>query len=155
MKKTKEVSKETKERILKNAGQAIEKFRKLKGLSVILLAKKSEMNISTVNDICQGKLIPNKHEVKSLYKAMDVPKEMILLYTMEEQDVAENKRELFNQLIPSIKGLVEDVFKDEKTKDEKSKKEKAKKSDKTKVKKSAPKKVKAKKVAPKKVKAKK
>lgn len=104
---------EKKERILSNAGKAIGKIMTLKKVTAPVLSKKSGMKISDVNDITTGKKLPTKEELKSMYKALDVPKEVVLLYSIEEQDVTPKKRKIFNDLMPSIKGLVEGMIKDD------------------------------------------
>lgn len=109
----KKLTSENKKRLLTNAGKAIGNIMKMKKVSSPLLSKKTGIKIADINDFTTGKKIPTKKQVKLMYKALDVPKEVILLYSMEEQDVAPRKRELFNQLIPSMKGLIDSVIKDD------------------------------------------
>jgi len=112
---------ETKKRILKNSGQAIEHFRDLKKISIIVLAKKSGIKISDVNDICTGKKIPKQKEVIAICKVLNIPKETILLYSIEEKDVAPKKREAFKALVPSIKKMVDSIAKKENNTSKKTK----------------------------------
>ena len=123
------ISPENKKRILTNGGKAIGKFMEMKKVSIPLLAKKTGIKIADINDFITGKKAPTKTQLKLMYKALDVPKEVIMLYSIEEQDVSPRKRELFNQLMPSILGLVDDVVKNEpeKLKSKKTKKTKVKK----------------------------
>jgi len=124
----KKLTPENKKRILTNAGKSIGKFMEMKKVSAPVLSKKTGIKISDINDFTTGKKTPTKSELKSMYKALDIPKEMILLYSMESQDVSPRKRDLFNQLISPIKGLVESVIKEDDKPKKKSKKAKSKKS---------------------------
>lgn len=102
---------ENKKRLLTNAGKAIGKFMKLKKVSVPILAKKTGLKIADINDFTKGKQTPTKTQLRSMYKALDVPKEVVLLYSIESKDVAPRKRKLFNEITPLVKGLAEDVLK--------------------------------------------
>lgn len=96
-----------------NSGKAIGKVMKMKKVSSPILSKKTNIKIADINDFTTGKKTPTKKQVKLMYKALDVPKEVILLYSMEEQDVSPRKRKLFNDLMPSMIGLVDSVIKDD------------------------------------------
>ena len=118
-KKTKKkLTPENKKRIMTNAGKAIGKFMAIKKVSAPVLSKKTGIKIADINDFTNGKKTPNKSQLRLMYKALDVPKEMVMLYAIEEKDVAPRKRELFNELLPSLKGLMESVMvmKDDKPK---------------------------------------
>jgi transcriptional regulator with XRE-family HTH domain len=104
---------EKKKRILKNAGQAIEHFRDLKKMSVPVLAKKSGIKIADVNDICTGNKVPNKKQVTAICKALYVPKEVILFYSIDEKDVTPRKRILFKLLTPPLKDMIDSLSKEE------------------------------------------
>lgn len=103
--------KSTKEELLKNAGKAIEKFRKLKKMSAPVMARKTKIKIAIINEICSGKKLPTKKEIGLICKALDIPKSMLLLYSITEKDVPKRKREIYNELIPSIKGMMEGLLK--------------------------------------------
>lgn len=124
----KKISPENKKRILTNGGKAIGKFMEMKKVSIPLLSKKTGIKIADINDFITGKKAPTKTQLKLMYKALDVPKELVMLYSIESQDVSPKKRKLFEELTPLVKGLAEDVLK----KEEKSKKKKNKKTKKTK-----------------------
>lgn len=125
----KKITPENKKRILTNAGKAIGKFMEMKKVSAPILSKKTGIKISDINDFATGKKSPTKSQLKLMYKSLDIPKEMVMLYSIESQDVAPRKRELFNKLINPVKDLVESVvkMKDDKPK-KKTKKVKAKKA---------------------------
>lgn len=124
----KKLTSENKKRLLTNAGKAIGKFMQLKKVSAPVLSKKTGIKMSDINDFTSGKKSPNKSQLKLMYKALDVPKELVMLYSMEEQDVTPRKRELFNELIPSIKGLAEHALKMQDDKPKKKNKKKTKKA---------------------------
>jgi len=136
---------QTKKRILKNSGKAIEHFRDLKKMSVPVLAKKSGLKIADVNDICTGNKVPNKKQVTAIYKALGIPKEVILFYSIDEKDVAPRKRILFKSLAPPLKDMIDSLSKKE-TKGSKKIWKKAKSLEKKITKVVKPKKTKTKKV---------
>lgn len=127
-KEKKKLTPENKKRILTNAGKAIGKFMEMKKVSAPVLSKKTGIKIADINEFTSGKKSPSKSQLKLMYKALDIPKELVMLYSIESQDVSPRKRELFNELINPVKDLVECAVKmeDDKPK-KKTKKAKAKK----------------------------
>ena len=108
LKKTRtKLSKSKQNILLKNSGKAIEKFRAIKYMSTVVLSNKTNLSLSDVDNICNGKKIPTKEQVKSICKALDIPKEVILLYCFEAKDVAPRKRKFFKICSPLLKDMIE------------------------------------------------
>jgi len=97
---------------MKKIGPSIEKFRKLKKLTVATLAEKTK--ITDVADICKGKREPTKEEIKNICKTLEMPASVIALYSLEDKDVTPRKREAFALLAPAIKNLIESLVVEEK-----------------------------------------
>ncbi len=120
---------EMKKRIMKNAGKAIAKFMKLTKVTSPLLAKRTGIKISDINDITKGKREPKKNEIKLICKALDIPTSVIVMYSIQEKDVPKRNRELFKEITPAIKDMIEGLVvmpKDKKSKKSKSKTKKTK-----------------------------
>ena|ERR1035437_8950187 len=97
---------------MKKAGKSIEKYRKIKKMSAVALSKKTKISFTDVKNICSGKKIPTKEQIKLISKALDVPPTVIAFDMLETKDVAENKKAAFKTIAPAVKNIFESLVKD-------------------------------------------
>jgi len=105
-----------------NVGKAIIEVRTLKKMTTKQLSKKSGILEIGMSNIESGLRQPTKTEVTKICKALDVPKTALVFYGLEDKDISKSKKEIFKQLSPSIKDMIDALIKD------KAPKKKAKKA---------------------------
>ena len=92
-----------------NIGKAIKDIRKAKGITQKELASLIDRSVNAVCDIEKGKSWPSMETVNRFAKALGVPQSYILLFSITEEDVPEDKRQIFKVLAePLKKGLLND-----------------------------------------------
>lgn len=87
-------------------GNAIKEIRKRKGYSQKDFAKLC--NLST-NALCQIELdatFPQKNTIATICEALEIPQSYLLFFSISEEDIPENKREVFNALSSTIKNIL-------------------------------------------------
>lgn len=88
-----------------NVGAAIQKIRKRLNLSQKELAEKSVISQTSLSQIESGIKKPSKRTILKLCKVLDIPEAVIYLLAMEATDIAENKRNMYALIQPSIVSL--------------------------------------------------
>jgi transcriptional regulator with XRE-family HTH domain len=91
-----------------NIGKAIKELRKSKDLSQEELANKAGMAQASLSKIENGKR-PGIITLNKISEALQVPESLIYAMGLERDDVPENKRELYEQLFPIIKNMIEKI----------------------------------------------
>ena len=86
-----------------DVGQAIKTIRKKQGMSQQQLAEKCGMSINGVSLIETGQRFPAKSTVERLCQAFGIPKSYLMLATIEEQDIPEEKRLLYRTLVEPLR----------------------------------------------------
>lgn len=81
-----------------NIGTAIKEMRTDRRLSQKKLAEMSGISQNALCNIEKGYSFPSKDTVKAICDAMDVPVSWLLFSSITEEDVPEEKREIFNAL---------------------------------------------------------
>lgn len=95
-----------------NIGASIKEVRKQKGLSQIELAEKIEISQTSLSQIESGSKRPSATTLKKICKVLKVSEVMLYMMSASEDDVPKEKKELFNMLFPSIKGLILKITED-------------------------------------------
>lgn len=81
-----------------NIGEAIKKMRTDRGFSQKELAEMSGISQNALCNIEKGYSFPSKDTIKAICYAMDIPVSWLLFSSITEEDVPEEKREIFNAL---------------------------------------------------------
>lgn len=84
-------------------GQAIKTLRMKQQMTQAELAERVDMSINAVSQIERGKTVPPKATVERLCRAFGVPVSYMLLATIEEQDIPEEKRVLYRALVEPLR----------------------------------------------------
>lgn len=91
-----------------NIGNAIKTIRKKRGLTQGQLSDEVGMSTNAICNIETAKAWPPVETLNKIANALNVPQSYILLFSIEEEDVPEDKRLLFRILAePLKKGLLE------------------------------------------------
>lgn len=97
---------------MKHVGKAINKFRKINGISIPLIAKKTGIKIAKLNDFLSCKITLSKKDRKAICKVIDVAPEIILMESLEVQDVSKNKQAAFKAITPTLNKWITELSKD-------------------------------------------
>lgn len=84
-------------------GQAIRILRQKQGLTQGQLAELCGMNDQTISNWEAGKTWPPKGASERVCEALGVPTSYLLLSTIEEQDLPEEKRVLYRTLLEPLR----------------------------------------------------
>ncbi|HVW94387.1 MAG TPA: helix-turn-helix transcriptional regulator [Mucilaginibacter sp.] len=95
-----------------NIGTAIKLIRKEKGLSQKDLAGKSDLSVNALSQIELNSAFPQKNTIHNICAALDIPVAYLLFFSINEEDVPQEKRKTFNLLNNAIKELLLDVPED-------------------------------------------
>ncbi len=93
-----------------NIGGAIGKVRKQKKISQGDLAKLANLNQSYLSQIENNKKTPNVKTIAEIAKALDVPVSMLFLFSINENEIPEKKRDVFNALMPVMESLFDEYY---------------------------------------------
>ncbi len=91
-------------------GEAIKHIRSEKGLSQKKFSELCDISQSYLSLIENNKKIPNMSTLEFMGKVAGVPLPVVLFLSMNEEDVSEEKRDLFNILSPSISKFIKEIF---------------------------------------------
>ena len=84
-------------------GQAVRALRIKQQMTQEQLAERCGMSINAISMIELGKRIPAKATVEKVCKAFDIPVSYMLLATIEERDIPEEKRVLYRALVEPLR----------------------------------------------------
>lgn len=96
-----------------NVGAGIKKIRLEKELSQGELATLAKIAQTTLSQIEKGKRKPSEKNLQKICEALKVPEQVIYLYSFEDVDIPERKRDLFNKLFPPFQDLIKQVLLDD------------------------------------------
>lgn len=111
-----------------NIGLAIKSLREKAGMSQGDLSEKSGVSQTSLSHIEQGKREPSKKTVGSIAKALGIEHDIIIVAGVERKDVPRKKRTLYDQLMPVIHDLIDQLVVESSKKATKHKKKPAKKA---------------------------
>ena len=86
-----------------NIGQAIKELRKEKKIKAKDLAAASTLSPTGLHNIESDKTFPTKPTIEALANALGVPVAVILIHSLTEEDIPEEKREAFKYIVEPIK----------------------------------------------------
>ncbi|MEI6881986.1 MAG: helix-turn-helix transcriptional regulator [Bacteroidota bacterium] len=89
-----------------NIGTAIKTIRKEKGLGQKELADKCGLSVNALSQIETNSSFPHKNTIENIAIALGVPISYLLFFSISEDDVPENKREIFNTLNTVLKDIL-------------------------------------------------
>lgn len=93
-----------------NIGNAIKELRQQKGFKQSDFAVKCGLSQSYLSSIEKGRKDPTISVLKQIASSLSIPTPVLVFFAIDIEDVVESKKDAFNMLEPSIKGLINDVF---------------------------------------------
>ena len=88
-------------------GKAIKELRRVKHITQKELASRCGITPNALCNIEKGNSFPSQSNIQKICEAMCIPSSYLLLFSITEEDVPEDKRIFFHQLCEPLKdGLV-------------------------------------------------
>mgnify|MGYP001777059552 CR=1 FL=1 len=84
-------------------GNAIKTLRKKKNVSQKMLAEMCDISANALCNIESGKSFPGKETINKICKALQIPESYLLLFSLSEEDIPEQKRILYRTLCEPLK----------------------------------------------------
>jgi transcriptional regulator with XRE-family HTH domain len=95
-----------------NIGNTIKELRKKKEISQGEFAKLCEISQTSLSQIETGAKSPSKTTLKKICEQLDISEPMLYVLSLEERDVPENKKEIYNRIYPSVRQLLDAIILD-------------------------------------------
>ena len=88
-------------------GNAIKTLRKQKKITQKQLAELSEISTNALCSIEKGQSFPSKATISKICSSLKIPESYLLLFSITEDDIPEDKRFLYRALVEPLKeGLI-------------------------------------------------
>jgi transcriptional regulator with XRE-family HTH domain len=87
-------------------GTAIKTLRKQKGMGQRQLAEMCDIKVNTLSLIETNATFPQKATIRKICDALEIPTAYLLLFSMSDEDVADDKKMAFNYLNEAIKSVL-------------------------------------------------
>lgn len=88
-------------------GILIKKLRIEKRISQGELAKVCKLSQNSLSQIELGLKRPSSKNLTKICEVLEVPESLLYLYGLEENDIPERKKEIFNIMYPVLKEFIE------------------------------------------------
>lgn len=91
-------------------GRGIKILRKQKKITQKRLAELSEISTNALCSIERGQSTPSKATIEKICSSLNVPESYLVLFSITEDDIPEEKRELYHSLCEPLKeGLINEL----------------------------------------------
>lgn len=96
-----------------NIGQVIKDFRKQKGIKQGEFAELCHVSQTYLSLIENNQKEPNLSLLKTIAEQLEIPLPILFFLSLDENDVPEQKKDIFKILEPSLKGLIAQIYIDD------------------------------------------
>ncbi|AZA77805.1 XRE family transcriptional regulator [Chryseobacterium joostei] len=96
-----------------NIGQVIKDFRKQKGIKQGEFAELCKVSQTYLSLIENNQKEPNLSLLKTIAEQLEIPLPILFFLSLDENDVPEQKKDIFKILEPSLKGLIAQIYIDD------------------------------------------
>lgn len=94
-------------------GKVIARFIKQKGMTQVEVAKKIGKSPTALSQIVKGVYSPNPETLDKICEVLEIPKPLLFFMTISEDDVPQEKIELYRMLAPTLKDFIFKIFGDD------------------------------------------
>lgn len=88
-----------------NIGSAIKNIRLHFGISQEELSQITGISQTSISQIENGVKNPSKRSIQRICEALEIPEAILYIMGMEESEVPESRKKIFNKLFPDIKDI--------------------------------------------------
>ena len=99
-----------------NIGISIKTIRKNKGLNQAQLADLCGITVTYLSLIENDKKDPTLSLLRTIANSLNIPLPILLFVSLEDNDIADSKKELFGMIKPSIDSILQNLIDDADTK---------------------------------------
>ncbi len=99
-----------------NIGISIKTIRKNKGLNQAQLADLCGITVTYLSLIENDKKDPTLSLLRTIANSLNIPLPILLFMSLEDNDIADSKKELFGMIKPSIDSILQNLIDDADTK---------------------------------------
>lgn len=92
-------------------GTAIKSLRKQKGMGQKQLAEMCEISVNALSQIETNASFPQKTTIRKVCEAFNIPMAYLLLFSMSDEDVSNERKATFNYLNNALKSVLIDELK--------------------------------------------
>ncbi len=96
-----------------NIGLAIRSIRRQLDITQYELADKCNISQTSLSQIENGVKRPSTRTIKKVCEVLDVPESIIYILGMQDTDVPNSRKDVYEMLFPSIKNLALQIVSDE------------------------------------------
>jgi transcriptional regulator with XRE-family HTH domain len=89
-----------------NIGTAIKILRKAKKIGQKELSESCGLSVNALSQIETNAAFPHKNNINKICEALGVPMSYLLLFSISDEDIPEDKKLVFNSLNSTIKSLL-------------------------------------------------
>src|SRR5699024_9300605 len=93
-----------------NIGKAIKKGRQAKGLKQNKFAELCNLSQTHLSQIDNHKIDPSIKFLNLFKSHLDIPLSVLMYLSIEEEDVSPERRNLFKNLNPSVRNLIQEIY---------------------------------------------
>ncbi len=86
-------------------GLAVKSIRNKLGITQSELAEKCNLSQTSLSQIENGLKRPSQGTIDKICKGLDLPESIIYIVALEEDDVPESKKQIYELIYPSMKSL--------------------------------------------------
>lgn len=94
-----------------NIGRALKEIRKEKGLSQRQLSEGTGISQTAISQFESGKRDPHKTTVNTILTFLNVPVAYVVLLSIDDVDVNQEKKEAYKTIYPAVKDLIMEMIK--------------------------------------------
>ena len=91
-------------------GQVIKKIIKKRGLTQVEVAKQIGKSTTALSQIINGVYEPNPESLDRICNVLNVPKPILSFMMISEDDIPEDKKEIYKDFEPILKEFVSEIF---------------------------------------------
>ncbi|MCD6064476.1 MAG: family transcriptional regulator [Flavipsychrobacter sp.] len=88
-----------------NIGIAIRSIRRQLGITQYELAEKCNISQTSLSQIENGIKRPSNRTIKKVCEVLEIPESVIYILGMQETDVPQSRKSVYDMLFPSIKSM--------------------------------------------------
>lgn len=96
-----------------NIGTAIRSIRRQLGITQYELADKCAISQTSLSQIENGVKRPSTRTIKKVCEVLEVPESVIYILGMQDTDVPDSRKDIYDLIFPSIKNLALQIVSNE------------------------------------------